>query len=145
MGFNIRRGTTSLFDLGIRKMAKKQAGGPNMSEEIRKILTAKPDASNKDVFAALISKFGKGKFNEASCGVAVSNQRKKLGISKGNKRKAVKKPKPGAVRRGRPPASASGEVDMDALKAAKSLLAAVGGDDAAAVAAIRQLHSLQIG
>ena len=130
-------------------MAKKKSSGPNMSEEIRKILRSKPKASNKEVFESLVSKFGKGKFNEASCGVAVSNQRKNLGISKSKKR-SVKKPRPmqvGVARRGRPPKSASAgiSVNLDALRAAKSLLAAVEGDDAAAISAIRQLHSLQIG
>lgn len=117
-----------------------------MSEEIRKILGTKPAASNKEVFEILIAKFGKGKFNEASCGVAVSNQRKKLGLSKGKKR-SVKRPRPLGARRGRPPKSASygSGVNLDALRAAKSLLAAVEGDDTAAVAAIRQLHSLQLG
>lgn len=128
-------------------MAKKKSG-PNMSEEIRKVLETKPDASNKDVFASLVAKFGKGKFNEASCGVAVSNQRKKLGLGKSKKR-SVKKPAAaavGAVRRGRPPKSLSigTSVNFDALRAAKSLLAAVNGDESAAVASLRQLSSLQI-
>ena len=118
-------------------MAKKKAGA-NMSAEIRKILEKKPDASNKDVFASLEAKFGKGSFNEASCGVAVSNQRKKMGLSKS---RSVKKKKPGRPA-GRPAASVS--VDIDALKAAKALLGAVNGDESAAISAIRQLSSLQI-
>lgn len=114
-----------------------------MSEEIRKVLKSKPKASNKEVFEILSSKFGKGSFNEASCGVAVSNQRKKLGLSKGRSVKKRRRPVKSTGRPvGRP--TASGSVDIDALRAAKQLLAAVGGDDAAAVAAIRQLHSLQL-
>lgn len=124
-------------------MAKKSSG-PNMSEEIRKFLGTKPSATNSEIFDYLVKKFGKGKFNEASCGVAASNQRKKLGISKG-KRKAVRKAKPAAARRGRPPMVTGVAVNLDALKAAKSLLSAVGGDEASAVSAIRQLSSLQIG
>lgn len=120
-------------------MAKKK-GGANMSAEIRKILEKKPDASNKDVFASLESKFGKGSFNEASCGVAVSNQRKKMGLSKS---RSVKKRKPGRPA-GRP-ATTGVAVDIDALKAAKALLGAVNGNESAAVSAIRQLSSLQIG
>lgn len=116
-----------------------------MSEEIRKILGSKPQATNSDIYEQLVKKFGKGKFNEASCGVAASNQRKRLGISKG-KRKAVRKAKPKA-NVGRPAKTIVGttSVDLDALKAAKSLLAAVQGDEQAAVSAIRQLNSLQIG
>lgn len=114
-----------------------------MSEEIRKILKGKPKASNKDVFEALTAKFGKGSFNEASCGVAVSNQRKKLGLSKGRSVRKRRPKKAAARATGRPAAAAN--VDMDALRAAKALLAAVGGSDTAAIAAIRQLHSLQIG
>jgi hypothetical protein len=124
-------------------MAKKTSG-PNMSEEIRKVLRSTPTASNKEVFEVLVSKFGKGKFNEASCGVAVSNQRKNLGISRSKKRSVRK---PGVAGRGRPlkAASVGVSVNLDALRAAKSLLAAVDGDDAAAISAIRQLHSLQLG
>ncbi len=118
-------------------MAKK--ANFNMSEEIRKILKSKPTASNKDVFSSLVSKFGK--VNEASCGVAVSNQRKKLGLGKG---RSVKKRRPGRPP-GRPTTSSVGGTDLTALRAAKALLTAVDGDDSAAIAAIRQLHSLQIG
>jgi len=117
-------------------MAKKKSGA-NMSAEIRKILDKQPTASNKDVFASLESKFGKGTFNEASCGVAVSNQRKKMGLSKS---RSVTKRKPGRPA-GRP---AAVRVDIDALKAAKALLGAVRGDESAAISAIRQLSSLQL-
>lgn len=122
-------------------MAKKK-NSFNMAEEIRAVLRANRKASNKDVFAALTEKFGKGSFNQNSCGVAVSNQRKKMGISSGRSVKR-KKPKAGGstVRRStRRPA-----VDLTALQAAKSLMASVGGDQDAAIAAIRQLNSLQIG
>ena len=129
-------------------MAKKKSG-LNVSEEVRKILSAKPAASNKDVEQTLESKFGKGKFNSNSVGVAASIQRKKLGISK-SKSKSVKKRKPKAsasgARRGRPPQAASvGGVDITTLRAAKTFLAAVDGDESVAIAAIKQLHSLQIG
>ncbi|MFK7817846.1 MAG: hypothetical protein AB8G99_03965 [Planctomycetaceae bacterium] len=126
-------------------MAKKSSG-VNMSEEIRKILGDNPQASNSEIYQQLVKKFGKGKLNEDSCGVAASIQRKKLGINKG-KRKAVRKAKP-AVRTNRPASkvqAAGTAVDYDVLKSAKSLLTAVGGDESAAIAAIRQLNSLQIG
>lgn len=132
---------------------KKNSSGPNMSEEIRKVLAAKPTASNKEIFERLVKKFGKGQINEASCGVAASGARKKLGIGK-TRKTSVKRKKPGrpAGKRGpgRPPKTARGTsasvggVNMDALKAAKALLSSVDGDDSAAIAAIRQLHSLQL-
>ncbi len=134
-------------------MAKKKKGSDfNMSEEVRKILAADPNASNNDIFTQLASKFGKSKINANSCGVAASVARRKLGL--GKTRKSVKKRKPGrpAGKRGpgRPrktarAGSGGGDVNLDALKAAKSLLSAVDGDDSAAIAAIRQLHSLQLG
>ena len=126
------------------KKRKSTTAKFNMAEEIRSVLKSNKQASNKDVFAALEKKFGKGSFNEASCGVAVSNQRKALGLSKGRK---IKKKRPAATGSPRPvgrPAASSISVSLDALRAAKSLLSAVNGDSDAAVSAIRQLKSLQV-
>ena len=115
-----------------------------MSEEVRSILGANPQASNKDIFAALTEKFGKGSFKESSVGVAASNQRRKLGLGKSRsvKKRRPRKMTPGAKPVGRPPAPTT--VSLEALQAAKGLLSAVKGDESAAVAAVRQLRSLQL-
>ena len=120
-------------------MAKKKKSGFNMAAEIRALLEADNNLSGKDVEAALKKKFPRERINSNSCGVAFSNQRKKLGLSRGGK-KSVRKKRPGRTAAARPAVS----VDLSALQAAKHLLAACNGDDQMALAAIRQLNSLQL-
>ena len=106
----------------------------NMAGEIRELLEADGSLTGKQVYAALKKKHPKAKINEASCGVAFSNQRKKLGLSRGaTKTKVVRKP----IRQ-------SADVDIESLRAAKTFLAACGGDSNVAQAALRQLSSLQL-
>ena len=116
---------------------KKSASGFNMAAEIRGLLTENRDLSGKEVYAALKKKFPREGINESSCGVAFSGARKKLGIApkRGRKRKtAVVKMKP---------AAAALKVDLNALQAAAKFVSEV-GDAEKAIAAIRQLRSLQI-
>jgi hypothetical protein len=122
-------------------MAKKRsASGFNMAAEIRGLLTQNRDLSGKEVYAALKKKFPKEGINESSCGVAFSGARKKLGISakRGKKRKTAKT----TVRKMKPTAAAQA-VDLTALQAAAKFVSEV-GDAEKAIAAIRQLRSLQI-
>jgi hypothetical protein len=117
---------------------KKSASGFNMAAEIRGLLEENRDLSGKDVYTALKKKFPRKGINESSCGVAFSGARKKLGITqprRGKKRKtAVVKLKP---------AAAALKVNLNALQAAAKFVSEVGDADKA-IAAIRQLRSLQI-
>ncbi len=121
-------------------MAKKKAAGQiNMAEEIRNLLKENRKLSGKEVVSALKKKFPKQKINEGSCGVAFSTARKKLGLSTGRPKK-----RKGAVKKvmRRKPASVS--VDLAALEAAAKFLSKAGSEEQA-IAAIRQLRSLQVG
>jgi hypothetical protein len=117
---------------------KKSASGFNMAAEIRGLLNGNRDLAGREVYATLKKKFPKEDINESSCGVAFSGARKKLGISqrrRGKKRKtAVVKMKP---------AAAALKVDLNALQAAAKFVSEVGNSEKA-IAAIRQLRSLQI-
>ena len=118
-------------------MAKKKLGF-NMAKEIRSLLAENRKLSGREVRDALAKKFPKEKINAVSCGVAYSNARVKLGISRSVKRK--KPVRKQAVTR----KSSVTAVNIERLQAAKSYLAKCGGDETAAVAAVRQLSSLQI-
>ena len=117
-------------------MAKK-ANGFNMAAEIRKLLKADRSMTGRQVLEALKKKFPRQKINENSLGVAFSGARKKMGIRKTVRRKMPARRKSAAKR-------ASTSVSLDALQAAKPYLAACGGNTEAAIAAVRQLGSLQI-
>ena len=118
-------------------MAKKKSARSefNLSAEVRAILSDNRQLTGKECLGALKKKFPKQAVNENSFGVAYSTGRKKLGISK--KRK-VRRRKPGARH------TSAGTVDMTALQAARKFLAEVGDADTA-IAAIKQLQTLQIG
>ena len=119
---------------------KKSASGFNMAAVIRGILEKDKSLSGKEVYAALKKKFPRQKINESSCGVAFSGARKQLGISpkRGKKRKAAKT----SVVKMKPAATAT-TVDLTSLQAAAKFVSEVGDADKA-IAAIRQLRSLQI-
>ena len=120
---------------------KKSASGFNMAAEIRGLLESNQDLSGKEVYKALKKKFPRQKINESSCGVAVSDARQKLGISQkgtGKKRKAAKT----SVVKMKPAATAL-TVDLTSLQAAAKFVSEV-GDAEKAIAAVRQLRSLQI-
>lgn len=110
-------------------MAKKQATAFNMAEEIRALLTKNSAMSGKEVEAALKKKFPRQKINGASCGVAFSNARKKLGLRRSTTTAFSGK---------------GGSVDIRVLQAAKDYLAKCGGDQTRALAGLRQLADLQI-
>ena len=121
-------------------MAKKKSarrGDFNLSAEVRNVLSESPNLTGKETLAAVKKKFPKQAINENSFGVAYSNARRKLGISKPRK---VRRQKPAAKRRSQAPTTA---VDMKALQAARKYLAEVGDADVA-ISAIKQLQSLQI-
>jgi hypothetical protein len=123
-------------------MAKKRsASGLNMAAEIRSLLESNRALTGKEVYEALKKKFPRQGINESSCGVAFSGARKKLGISqkrRGKKRTTAKT----TVVKMKPAASAL-KVDLNALQAAAKFVSEVGDADKA-IAAIRQLRSLQI-
>ena len=115
-------------------MAKKKPAF-NMAEEIRLLLKADRTLTGRQVADALKKKFPKARINSNSCGVAYSGARKQLGLR--SKKKVGRKKRPAAK-------AASAPVRLDTLRAAKQFLASCGGDTEVAVAAIRQLSSLQI-
>ncbi len=120
---------------------KKSASGFNMAAEIRSLLRQNRSLSGSEVYAALKKKFPRQRINESSCGVAFSGARKTLGIAQkktGRKRTIAKK----TVRKMKPAAAAQA-VDMVTLQAAAKFVSEVGGAEKA-IAAIRQLRSLQI-
>jgi hypothetical protein len=122
-------------------MAKKKAAPRrdfNLSAEVREILRRNRSFTGREALEALKKKFPKQPINENTFSVAYSGARKKLGIIKGRK---VRRRKP-ATRSGAQKRSAQ-SVDMAALQAARKYLAEVGDPDTA-IAAIKQLQSLQI-
>lgn len=126
-------------------MAKKKAGRGdfNMSQAIRDELQANPEISLKDCLAAIQSKHPGLSVNPNSFGVAFSNQRAKLGLKKRRGGKTVRRRKPGAVRTA-VATQAAKPVNLDVLQAARRYVAVV-GDAETAIAAVRQLQTLQIG
>ncbi len=109
-----------------------------MAEEIRNLLRADRKLTGPEVYAALKKEFSKQKINQDSFSVAVSDARRKLGIKSRRRRKTGAKR---TVMKKRP---ASTTVDISALQAAAKFVAAVGDADKA-IAAVRQIESLQIG
>ena len=123
-------------------MAKtKASGGFNMSKEIRKLLRAKRTITGREVYNALVENFPEQKINENSCLVAVWKSRVRLGLKK---KAAKKKSVTRKVVKRRKPSAAVIAVDLNALQAAAKFVAQIGSADKA-IAAIRQLQSVQIG
>ncbi len=119
-------------------MAKKRgrrSSGFVMSAVIRDVLEKNPGFTGRQCREAIEQAYPNEKINPNSFGVAFSNARKKLGISTGRRRKSVRR---------RTPSAASTRVNLETLRAARDLLA-VAKDADTAVAAIKQLQSLQIG
>lgn len=118
-------------------MAKKKSARSefNMAAEIRALLGQSPSLSAREVYDALQKKFPGEKVNKSSCDVSYYTHRRKLGI--GKRRRKVRRLKPGS------PAARPARVNLDALLAARKYIAEVGGEETA-VAAIRQVSSLQI-
>ncbi len=119
-------------------MAKKKASGDfNMSAEIRNLLRTNWTMTGSEVYNALVEKFPEQIINKNSCLVAVyknKNRTKKAGKKKSVARKTVKKKRPSA---------AGTAVDLNALQAAAKFVAQIGDSDKA-IAAIKQLESVQI-
>ena len=109
-------------------MAKKKSG-VNKSQSIRDHLKVNPSATPNEIIEAL----GKQGIKVSPGLVStVKSTKKKTGKKKGAKR-TVKRKLPGAQ-----------TVDISALQAAAKFVAAV-GDAETAVAAVKQVQSLQIG
>lgn len=131
-------------------MAKRAASkdGVVISQEIQALVRENNAIRGPEVMAALRAKYPKMTFNENSCQVAYANARKKLGIA----RTVVKRP----VGSSGPIGKATNKYSMSAgskgaasettaiLYAAKSLLQACNGDEAAAQAALKTVASLQM-
>lgn len=120
-------------------MAKKRASGEFvMTVAVREVLQKEPGLKATEVIEALRKKYPNEKINDASCKVAFSNERKKLGLSQGRRRK---------LRKPRAMASAASKgvrtMNLDALQAARNLIATAGSSEDA-LAAIRQVASLQV-
>jgi hypothetical protein len=109
-----------------------------MSAAVRDVLQENPNLTGKEVEAEVKKKHPGQKINSSSLTVAFSNARRDLGITKGKKR-TVKRRKPSA----RGPKT-NAVVDMAALQAARKYVSEVGDVDAA-LDAVRQLKTLQIG
>jgi shikimate kinase len=121
-------------------MAKKKSrrGGFNMSQAVRDVLKENPKLTGKEVEAEVRQRHPGQKINSSSLNVAFSNARKQLGIVKGKKRSVKRRrPSAGGVR-------SNAAVDMGALQAARKYVSEVGDVDAA-LEAVRQLKTLQIG
>lgn len=121
-------------------MAKKKSrkGGFNMSAAVRDVLRENPKLSGKEVEAEVKQRHPGQKINSSSLNVAFSNARKQLGIVKGKKRSVKRrKPSAGGTR-------TTSTIDMGALQAARKYVSEVGDVDAA-LEAVRQLKTLQIG
>jgi hypothetical protein len=122
----------------------------NMAEEIRSLLKTNRNMSTRDIINAIREKFPKQTINENSCSVAVVYARRKMGITVVRKRRPVASPgKKAAWSAARPAApvakaSAVGVPGIDLLIAAKELLKRCGGDETAALNAIRQVAALQM-
>ena len=122
-------------------MAKKKAsGGFNMAGEIRKLLRAKRTITGREVYNELVKNFPNQKINESSCLVGFSKGRMRMGRKKKWKKK---KSVAGKVVKRKMPSTAVTAVDLNALQAAAKFVAQVGDADTA-VAAIKQLQSVQI-
>lgn len=120
-------------------MAKKKASGNFvMTAAVRDILQQDPSLKATQVIEALRKKYPGEKINEASCKVAFSNERRKLGIGKRRRRK-LRKPGMSASGGNKPQRLMKFEV----LQAAKNFIAAAGSSEDA-IAAIRQVTSLQV-
>ncbi len=117
-------------------MAKKKANNDfNMSAEIRNLLRANRTIMDREVYDTLVKNFPNQNINKNSCSVAFyKNRTKKAGKKKSVARKVVKKKRPSA---------AVTAVDLNALQAAAKFVAQIGDSDKA-IAAIKQLESVQI-
>ncbi len=122
-------------------MAKKKASGDfNMAGEIRKLLRAKRTITGREVYNELVKNFPKQTINEGSCLVAFSKGRMLMGLKK---KRGKNKSVAGKVVKRRKPSTAVTAVDLNALQAAAKFVAQV-GDANTAIAAIKQLQSVQI-
>ncbi len=120
-------------------MAKKKAG-KSLSQSIRDHLSANPNATPNEIVAALAKQGVKVSPGLASNVKYTSGPgaKKKSAMKQANgRRKGAKR----TVRRKKP---STQTVDISALQAAAKFVAAV-GDAETAVAAVKQVQSLQIG
>lgn len=129
-------------------MAKKQASGFNMSQEIRDMLSKDSSMTSRAVYETLLEKHPGQEVKRSSCNVAYSQARKKLGLNRGpgKKRRAVRKRRPSKVAStGRVSMAATGgdAVDFALLKTARALLAEAGSAERA-IQSLKQLEALQI-
>jgi hypothetical protein len=120
-------------------MAKKKASGDFvLTAAVRDVLKKDPTLKASQVVEIIRKENPNVKFNEASAKVAFSNERKKLGIARGRRRK-LRRPRGGLLIARKVPRALS----LDLLQAAKNLIAVAGSSDNA-MAAVRQVASLQV-
>lgn len=121
-------------------MAKKSDF--NMSKAIRDLLERNPKMTGTEVYNALKKKNPRRSINRGSMGVAFTNARQKLGISAPKKSsKRAKKRGGGVVRRVAKPSSDN--ISLSALRSARELLSATGGDVSTATAILKEMKALQ--
>jgi hypothetical protein len=122
-------------------MAKKKTSDGNfkMAAAIRDVLTENRKLSGSEALEVIQKKHPGQTINKNSYNVAFYNARQKLGIKSGRRRKVVRVAKPGAA-----PKRSGGAINMELLSAAREMLKAAGSAENA-VAAIKQLQSLQVG
>ena len=131
-------------------MAKKRTRGGdfNMSEQLRKIIRENRRITFPEAHEPLQKQCPGENINENSASVVFYNARRQVGVKKRVGKKATtkkqatgrKKGTKQTVRRRRPSAQT---VDISALQAAAKFLAVV-GDTETAMAALKQVQSLQI-
>ncbi len=117
---------------------KKPADSFVLAAAVRDVLTKQPTLSANQVIDVIRKENPKVRFNEASAKVSFSNMRRQLGI--GRKRRKVRRKLP-ALGAGVIPKPRA--LNLELLQAAKNLLA-VAGSSENAVAALRQVASLQV-
>ncbi len=105
-----------------------------MAAEIRSLLEAHRKITMGEAVEALKAKFPSAKINGDSCAVAFYTARRKMGLGR---RRKVQVRKPASSRK------SGGGLDLGALQQARRFVAEVGDADTA-IAALKQLQSLQI-
>ena len=126
---------------GDKNMAEKKVISDfNMAAEIRKLLRGKRSMMGREVYDALVENFPNQNINKDSCLVAFSKNRVQMGLAKKVvKKKSVAKK---VVKKNRPSAAVTA-VNLTSLQAAAKFVAQIGDSDKA-IAAIKQLESVQI-
>ncbi len=121
-------------------MAKKKSSSETfkLAAAIRAVLSENRNLSGREVLDAVKQKHPHQAINKNSFNVSFYTARKGLGIKSGRRHKVVRVVTPGPARK-----MSGTAMSLELLQAVRRMLA-VAGDAETAVAAIRQLQSLQI-